>query len=139
MLHWHEHPVTVRSGRQPLGADDHPAQLGLDEVAGVFGQRPVAGHQAAAEVAEPVPDGLDPLRAGEELQGLHEVAVVVVTLGLVGEGVHLERRGAEQEQPGVAVVEQLAGQLGPRRRRRSIEVLEPLELVEDDQVRLEAA
>ncbi len=97
----------------------------------------VQGKHLPAIVAEEARECLGLLTVPlQKAQGTEEVLVVVIGLGLVLEGVHLVGRGREQQYPVLFEPEELvcefARAIGPVE-----EMLEALELVEDDQVRLQ--
>ena len=131
-----EHAVSVGRGCQTLGTHHDASQLCLDDVARCLRRRSVARHQSAPQVAEVLLERFSTLRSGQELDGLQEALVVVLAFGFVRQRVHLERRGRQEKEASVAVVEESPRQLGARvvlvQQGR-----EPLELVQDDDVGLQ--
>ena len=134
-----------RSRHRALGPAHDLAQQLLDLVLGCL--RVSAGHGQAPEVGErrlETPRGSVVAWLFEEVDGADEVGVVIVAgqLSLFCEGEHLVRRRREQKDLDVLGGEEVVGQLADLALRIGLrpfeEMLEPLELVEDDEVRFEA-
>ena len=128
-----------------LGPAHDLAQQLLDLVLGCL--RIAAGHGQAPEVGErrlETPRGSVVAWLFEEVDGADEVGVVIVAgqLALFCEGEHLVRRRREQKDLDVLGGEEVVGKLADLALRVGLrpfeEMLEPLELVEDDEVRFEA-